>query len=181
MRAPLVLRPAWLRFIVWATVAAIGWGLFTSLQSSYELESTVLSAIVFGALLGGYSTITTQNVHRAAVEAISGLDPAGRSQSIAAVMHGPVPHDPDVRAAATRLGRALLRNKSADQLRRTEMWTWVMYVILLVAIAWAATSFSKDRLYFVVLGVIWAIGMPISVIRHRRVQRNVALLADGLN
>jgi hypothetical protein len=178
MGAWLILRPAWLRFTVWASLSAVLWGLFTSLQSSYEWEGAVLSAIVFGAVLGGYSTIATQSVHRAAVEAISGLDDARRSQSIRAVLHGPVPQDPDVRAAAIRLGRALFRNKSADQLRRNEIWTWVFYVLALAGIGWAATSYPHDRRYFLVLGVIWAIYVPISVIRSRRMQRHVALLAE---
>jgi hypothetical protein len=143
------------------------------------MESTVLSAICFGAALGGYFTIATQSVHREALEAISGLDPAGRSRSIDAVMHGAVPEDPDVRASATRLGRALLRNKSADQLRRGEIWTWVMFVVGLAAVAGAAAIFANDRLYFLVLGLFWAVVIPISVVRSRRFQRNVALLAGG--
>jgi hypothetical protein len=177
----LLLQPPWLRFLVWALIFAVGWGLFTSLQSSYEFESAVLSAIVFGAALGGYFTFATQGAHRAALEAISGLDQAGCSQSIEAVLHGGAPHDPDVRAAATRLGRVLLRNKSADQLRRAEQWTWVMYVVVLVAVAAAATSFPSDRLYFLVLALFWAVVIPISLRRSRRIQRNVALLARGAN
>lgn len=175
----LLLQPAWLRFLVWAFVFAVLWGLFTSLQSSYEFESAVLSAIVFGAALGGYFTFATQGMHRAALEAISGLDQAGRSQSIDAVLHGGAPHDADVRAAATCLGRALLRNRSADQLRRAEKWTWVMYVVALVGFAAAATSLSSDRLYFLVVGILWAIVIPISLLRSRRIQRNVTLLAGA--
>lgn len=179
MRAPLVLRPPWLRFVVWASFFAVVWGLFTSLQSSYEFEGDVLSAIVFGTALGGYFTIATQGVHRAALGAMSKLDPAGRSESINAVMHGDVPGDPDVRAAAARLGRVLLRNKSADQLRRTEKLTWVAYAVVLAATGAAAIGFSENRRYFLVLGLIWAIAIPISMIRSRRIQRNVARLAAG--
>lgn len=179
MRAPLVLRPPWLRFVVWASSFAVIWGLFTSLQSTYEFEGAVLSAIVFGAALGGYCTIATQGVHRAALDAMSRLDPAGRSQSINAVMHGDVPPDPDVRAAATRLGRVLLRNRSADQLRRAERWTWVTFAVVLAAAGAAAASFPQDRRYFLVLALIWAIAIPISMIRGRRIQRNVARLTHG--
>jgi len=175
----LILQPPWVRFVLCALIFAVVWGLFTSLQSTYEFEGAVLSAIVFGAALGGYFTFATQAVHRAALEAISGLDQAGSSRAIDAVLHGGAPHDPDVRAAATRLGRALLRNKSAGQLRRAEQWTWVAYVVVLVAFAAAATSFPNDRLYFLVLASLWAIAIPISMRRSRRLQRNVTLLAEG--
>lgn len=177
----LLLQPAWLRFVVWALIFAVMWGLITSLQSSYEFESAVLSAIVFGAVVGGSTTFATQGANRAALQAISGLDQAGRSQSIDAVLHGAVPDDPDVRAAAARLGRVLVRNRSADQLRRSEKWTWVMYVVLLVPLAAAATTISNDRLYYLVLGVFWAIFIPILLRRSRRIQRNVALLAEVPN
>jgi uncharacterized membrane protein YoaK (UPF0700 family) len=181
MRGPLILRPPWQRFVVWASFLAVTWGVLTSLQSHSEFESTVLSAICFGAALGGYFTIATQSVYRAALEALSGLDESVRSQSIDAVAHGAVPNDPNVRAAATRLGRVLLRNKSADQLRRTEKWAWVTYVVVLAGFAVGAVSFSEDRRYFVVLAVLWAIVIPISMRRSRRIRRNVALLAGSPN
>ena len=52
MRLRLILQPAWVRFTVWSVFLAVWWGLFTSLQASYEFEGAVLSAIVFGAALG---------------------------------------------------------------------------------------------------------------------------------
>jgi hypothetical protein len=95
------------------------------LESHVEIESNILSAIFFGAIVAGFLTATTQAMHRGALEALSGLDQAGRSQAIDAVSHGVVPADPDVRASAIRLGRVWLRNKSADQLKRAEIWTWI--------------------------------------------------------
>ena len=179
MRLRLILQPAWVRFAVWALIFAVWWGLFTSLQSSYEFESAVLSAIVFGAAVGGYFTVTTQGMHRAAHDAVSGLDPSGRSDAIKAVLRGVAPADPDVRASAMRLGRVYLRNKSADQLKRTQLWSWMAVVILIVAIVAGAVAFSTDRLSFVVLGVLAAVLLPVSLLHSRRIQRNVAHLAEG--
>ena len=107
MRLRLILQPAWVRFVVWALFLAVWWGLFTSLQSSYEFESAVLSGIVFGAALGGYFTATTQGMHRAAHEAVTGLDQSGRADAINAVLRGVAPANPDVRASATRLAEAI--------------------------------------------------------------------------
>jgi len=103
----LVLQPPWLRFVVWALLLAVVWGAVTSFQARSEIESTILSAIFFGAAIAGLLTATTQSVHRGAAEALSGLSQAERSQAIDAVLHGTVPEDPDVRASATRLGRVL--------------------------------------------------------------------------
>ncbi|HME79143.1 MAG TPA: hypothetical protein VKI00_26855 [Mycobacterium sp.] len=175
----LILQPAWVRFVVCALFLAVLWGLFTSLQSSYEFEGAVLSAIVFGAALGGYFTVTTQGMHRAAQDAVSGLDQSGRSDAINAVVRGVAPADPDVRASATRLGRIYLRNKSADQLKRAEIWTWVTFGVLIAGGVAGAAAFANDRLPFVVLAVLATILLPVSLLSSRRIRRNVALLAEG--
>ncbi len=179
MRLRLILQPAWVRFAVWSVFLAVAWGLFTSLQSSYEFESAVLSAIVFGAALGGYLTITTQGMHRAAQEAVSGLDQSGRSDAINAVLRGVTLADPDVRASATRLGRIYLRNKSADQLKRAAIWSWIVFGVLIAGGVAGAVAFNNDRLPFVVLAALAAILLPVSLLSSRRIQRNVARLAEG--
>ncbi len=181
MRIRLILQPAWVRFVVWALSLAVWWGLFTSLQSSYEFESAVLSAIVFGAAFGGYLTVTTQGMHRAAQQAVSGLDQSGRSDAINAVMRGLAPADPEVRASATQLGRIYLRNKSADQLKRAELWSYIAFGVLIAGSVAGAVAFNNDRLPFAVLAVLAAILLPVWLLRSRRIQRNVALLAEGSN
>lgn len=179
MRLRLILQPAWVRFTVWAVFLAVWWGLFTSLQSSYEFEGAVLSAIVFGAALGGYFTVTTQSMHRAAREAVSGLDQLGRSTAINAVLKGGAPADPDVRASATRLGRIYLRNKTAAELKRAQLWSWLIVGFLVAAVIAGAVLFRNDRLPFVVLALLAAILLPVSALSSRRIQRNVAELARG--
>lgn len=179
MGVRLLLQPPWLRFVVWALIFAVVWGLFTGLQSSYEFESAVLSSIVFGSAVGGYFTATTQGVHRAAQEAVSGLDESGRSDAINAVLRGVAPADPDVRASAARLGKICLRNKTADQLRRAEIWSCITFGILIAGSIVAAVAFSNDRLPFVMVAVLAAIVLPVSLLSSRRIQRNVALLAGS--
>jgi hypothetical protein len=180
MRLWLIVQPAWLRFVVWAALLAVGWGALTTLESRVEIESNILSAIFFGAIVAGFFTATTQVTHRGALEALSGLDQKGRSRAIDAISHGVVPADPDVRASAIRLGRLWLRNKSADQLKRAEIWTWITFGLLFgAAVAAAVTNFNSDRLFYAVLAVLAAILPPISLLNSRRIQRNVALLTEG--
>jgi hypothetical protein len=180
MRFWLILQPAWLRFVVWAFFLAVTWGALTTLESRVEIESNILSAIFFGAIIAGFLTATTQATHREALEALSGLDQAGRSQAIDAVSRGVVPTDPDVRASAIRLGRVWLRNKSADQLKRAEIWTWIAFGLLTaLSVVAAAVNFNSDRLFYVVLALLSAILLPFTLRNSRRVQRNVALLTEG--
>jgi len=179
MRFWLILQPAWLRFVVWAFFLAVTWGALTTLESRVEIESNILSAIFFGAIIAGFLTATTQATHREALEALSGLDQAGRSQAIDAVSRGVVPTDPDVRASAIRLGRVWLRNKSADQLKRAEIWNWITFGLLVAAaVAAAAVNFNGDRLFYGVLALLSAILLPFTSRNSRRIQRNVALLTE---
>jgi hypothetical protein len=116
-------------------------------------------------------------MHRAAQEAVAGLDQSGRADAINAVLRGVAPADPDVRASATRLGRIYLRNKSADQLRRAQIWSWIAVGVLVAAVVAGAVTFTDDRLSFVVLAALAAILLPVSLLNSRRIQRNVARLA----
>ena len=88
MRLRLILQPAWVPIAVWAVFLAGWWGLFTSLQSRYEFESAVLSAIVFGAAVGGYFTVTTQSMHRAARRGIRAGPARNGPRPINAVLAG---------------------------------------------------------------------------------------------
>ena len=180
MRIQLILQPPWLRFLVWALFLAVVWGALTSFQSRSEIESTILSAIFFGAALAGFLTATTQGMHRGALDALSGLDQAERSQAIDAVLHGVVPADPEVRASATRLGRVCLRNKSADQLKRAERWTWLTIGILVALdVAAAVANFANERLFYLAIALLVVIALPFALRNMRRIQRNVARLAGG--
>ena len=180
MRIRLILQPAWLRFLVWALLFAAVWGALTSFQSSAEIESTILSAIFFGAAFAGYLTATTQGMHRGALEALSGLSQAERSQTINAVLRGVVPADPELRASATRLGRVYLRNKSADQLKRAQRWTWLTSgVFIALAIAAVVANFANERVFYLAAVLLFATTLPFSLLSMRRIQRNVALLAGG--
>jgi Flp pilus assembly protein TadB len=178
MRLRLILQPAWVRFVVWGLFLAVWWGVFTSLQSGYEFESSFLSAIFFGAALGGYFTATTQGMHRAAQEAIAGLDQSERSDAIHAVLRGVAPADPDVRASAARLGKICLRDRTADQLKRAEIWSGITFGVLFAGSVAGAVAFSNDRLPFVMVAVLAAILLPVSLVSSRRIRRNVALLAE---
>lgn len=158
MRIRLILQPPWLRFLVWALLLAVVWGGLTSFQSRAETESTILSAIVFGAAVAGYFTVSTQGIHRGALAAVSGLDQAGRSQAIDAILHGAVPADPEVRASAIRLGRVCLRNKSADQLKRQERRFTALDLLIL----------HRSRCYRLQAALTWSANAPPAAETERR-------------
>ena len=84
-----------------------------------------------------------------------------------------------MRAPAIRLGRVWLRNKSADQLKRAEIWNWITFGLLVAAaVAAAAVNFNGDRLFYGVLALLSAILLPFTSRNSRRIQRNVALLTE---
>jgi hypothetical protein len=180
MRFWLILQPAWLRFVVWAMFLAVAWGLLITLESREEIESNVLSAIFFGAATAGLLTATSQATHRESLEALSGLDEAKRAEALDAVSRGILPADREARAAAIRLGRVSLRNKSSSQLKRAEILTWLIFgMFSALSVVAAVVNFNGDRVFYIVLAVLGAIVSPLSSRNSRRVQRNIALLAEN--
>lgn len=173
----LALQPPWVRFLVWAPIAAVLFGGGTRLMSR-SIWSTVIVAIVFGVFLAASFTYGTQRMYTALTEAVGGLDQAERSQAIAAVTHGVVPADQKVRSAAVRLGWAYLGGKSADQLKRQERRNWIASAVLVAAGIALAIMDSDQHLYFLVLVLILLVVLPLGVLRTRRIQRNVALLGE---
>ena len=82
--------------------------------------------------------------------------------------------------SATRLGRVFLRNKSAEQLKRAERWSWLTVgVLIALAVAAAVTNFANERVFYLAVAVLAVIVLPFLSLSMRRIQRNVALLADG--
>jgi Flp pilus assembly protein TadB len=176
----LLLQPAWLRFVLWAPIFTATYGAMTTLGSREDIASNVLSAIFFGVVMAGVSTAASQATHQGALQALSGLDEAGRSEAIDAVARNVVPADPDVRAAAIRLGRVWLRNKSPKQLKRVEILTWITFgLVFVIAVVAAAANFGNDRVFYVVLAALSAIVAPRSSHNTRRIQRNIARLAEN--
>jgi hypothetical protein len=145
-------------------------------------SATVITALCVGVGLALFLIYQRQPVHKALVEAVAGLDKTGRSRAIAAITHGIAPADPTVHSSAIRLGVAYLGGRSADELKRQERWTWIVLVFLVVVgIAEAVMNSHKGAgLFFLALVLLAVIVLPLGLVRTRRIQRNVALLTEGL-
>jgi energy-converting hydrogenase Eha subunit A len=181
MRVRLVLEPPWVRFLVWASLLAVAWGLWVGFASHSTIQATVMSALYFGIFVGAAFTYMTQSMHKALNESIAELSQPERSAAIAAVLHGVRPSDTRVRLAAIKLGWASLGGKSPQQLKRQERQSWIASAILVtLGIAAGATRFvGVDSVYYLALVFLGAVVLPFGVLSIRRTQRNVALLTEG--
>lgn len=180
MMLRLLLKPAWVRFLVWAITTGVLFGAGNTFMSR-SIRGVFFSGIFFGVFLALFLVFQTHGVHKAATQAIAGLGNAGLSQAIDAVLHGVVPDESEVRAAATRLGEAYLRGKSAQQLKRQERQTWMSLglIVALDAILVLFNSKGPEGLYFAALGIATVIALPIGMRKTRRIQRNVEVLAGA--
>lgn len=183
MRLRFALLPPWVRFLVWASVFAAYWFAFTRFASASMPESlwrTAIFSLFFGIALGAYFVYAGRAMHKAVTEAANGLDKTERSQAIGAITRGAFPSTPTVRSAAMRLGQAYLGGKSADELKRRKRQTWIaMAVLVATLIAMAVVNFGGHHgLYFVALALFLVVATSLGVMSTRRIQRNVALLAE---
>jgi hypothetical protein len=176
------MQPFWVRALVYGVPFGVLLGLSTSFSSPPTVLRVVIRILVAIVAFGLLMAFQGQTMYTELTEAVAGLDETRRSEAIAAVSHGGVPADSTVRYSAIRLGKAYLRSKSDAQLKRQEWVTWLLLPVFVgLAIFLAATSASKYEADFaLVLAFLCVIVLPLGVARQRRIQRNVALLADGV-
>jgi hypothetical protein len=181
----IALRPAWLRFLEQAVYFAVFWAAGKSALSSSpaaDIWHTVIEGFIIGVTFAAILQYQRRPMYRGFVEAVDGLDRTERSQAIGAINHGVVPTDATVRSAAIRLGLAYLGGRSTEQLKRQHRQNWIFLAFVVpVMIACAVLeSGLPAKLYFLAVGLFLALVLPLVVRRDRRIQRNVALLTEGL-
>jgi hypothetical protein len=141
---------------------------------------TAVIGIITGSGFGLFMHYQLRAWYGSINEAVAGLDESERSQVVNAITHGPVPADPSLRLAAMKLGSAYLGGRSADQLKRRDRQTWILYVFLVgFSIAEAVLAPSPYvSIYFVALGLLLVVTLPVSLRRGRRLRHNIARLAE---
>ncbi len=176
----LLLRPAWVRFLVWATTCGALFAAGNSFMSR-SAWAFLASGLFFGVIFGAFLVYQTQPVHQAATQAVAGLTSAELSQACDAVLHGVTPGAGRVRSAAARLGRAYLRDKTPEQFKRQERQTWITLALLVAGDVALVVLYrgEYEGLHFAALGVVILVAMPLQIRHSRRIQRNVAALADA--
>jgi hypothetical protein len=176
------MQPFWVRALVYGVPFGLLFGLSSSFSSSSRVLSIVITILVTIVSFGLLMAFQGQSMYTELTAAVEGLDETKRSEAIASVSAGGVPADSAVRYSAIRLGKAYLRSKSDAQLKRQERGTWLLLPLLVgLAIFLASTSSdSYQAASAVVLAVLCVVVVPLGVLRQRRIQRNVALLAEGV-
>jgi uncharacterized membrane protein (UPF0136 family) len=179
----LVLQPWWLRFLVAMPIFAVIFAVMIYVGRVTEtIKSSIISGVIFGVVFAAINAYQGQAMHRGLVDAVAGLDKTLRSEAIAAVTDGVVPADPVVQRSAARIGLACLRGKTIAELKRAERRSWITaaIVVALFIVAAATQNTAHDVVYYLALGLIVAIALPVSILRTRRFHRNCALLAETL-
>jgi hypothetical protein len=173
----LSMQPFWVRALLYG----VGFGVFDYLAWPSGSLGKLIGTLVAGLVFGLAMAFQGQTMYTELTEAVAGLDETERAEAVTAVSDGGVPADSTVRNVAIRLGRTLLRRKTDAQLKRQEWWTWLMMVVFLgLAIFLVSTSRSGyEAAVAVVLALFCLIMTPLTVVRQRRTQRNVALLSEG--
>ncbi len=181
----LALQPAWLQFLELTLFFAVFWGAGQIVLSSSSVSSiwrNTIFGLVFGAIFAAVLQYQRRPWYRRFVEAVAGLGKTERSQAIGAITHGVMPTDPTVRSAAIQLGWVHLAGKSAEQLKRQERQNWILTALLVVLMITCAVLYPgfPAKVYFLALGLLVALLLPLQMRRDRRILRNVALLTEGL-
>lgn len=140
MTIRMLLWPWWVRFpmltclcaaalTLCAAFGVIGW-------SGWSRTAVVIGAISVAA--GAIGAWRRQRMHRAYTAAVEGLDGADRSQAITAILRGPLPQTPAVRAATTKVGKIYL-----DAVGRS--WAIIVVTTPILIVMFAAVALVEVR------------------------------------
>lgn len=136
MWARLVVAPLWVLWLVNAAVFTLALSVICGLGlrgfAAAGWTWPLLSVLVFSVIVTALMTWAQRPIRQSYARTVTGLDLAQRSQAVKALRRGAVPSDPDVLAAAIRIG-----DLSMAYRRRVPAWqrrvAWVVPVLWVVA------------------------------------------------
>ncbi len=162
MRAWLTAQPVWVLSVVTGLPFAAIMSVLNGLQGdgwATAVITGVLGGVVFGALMGPFF----RRMVRRQDEALGVVDPGVERAAVRALRRGPVPVDPQVRAAAVRL----IDHQLAETARRR----WLSVVALVAFVALSATlALTQSSWWWLAVG-FWLALAALTVQVPRRLQK----------
>jgi hypothetical protein len=155
-------------------------GLFNTVQQHSRVVGAVVSMLITGVGFGLAMAYQTRSTHTAMTRRLPGsLNRGARRPSPLSLQAAP--GDATMRDSAMRLGLAYLSGKTDAQLNKAERQTWLLLMLLVAGTAYLVTiSISRyEATFYVALALLCLVGLPLGVLRTRRLRRNVALLGGG--
>jgi hypothetical protein len=130
-----VVAPWWLRWFtstLWSAVWIIPFGIWLLPNFIANIGWTygITSLVGFSVLASGLITLVQRPTQRSFAAAVAGTTTAQRSQIVRALRRGDVPSDPNVLAAAVRVGTltAAYRRRSPRWLKSSPAWLPVLWI-----------------------------------------------------
>jgi hypothetical protein len=167
VRAYLNTAPRWILWLLYG----VPFGAVMSIGTAWDDWSDPLETILFGLVVGlpygVFATFATEHPRREVLALIGEVPRDELSTVFRAARRGPVPADPELRAASLRLNRH-------DAARaRLGAWTTLPFAVLMIA----AAVFKPDgRPVWSVLAVLVLAGVGYQWISSRRLDQRAELL-----
>ncbi|MEZ0364894.1 hypothetical protein ACAG26_14485 [Mycobacterium sp. pUA109] len=171
------LWPWWARFVILACLCAAGLSLLAAFGSVGGSWSQAAPGIALVSLaVGAVGTAASQRGHRAYTDAVDGLSAADRSAALTALLRGPLPTAPAVRAATTRVGKVYL--DAAERSWSMIVVTAPILILLFAVVAVAEVQAGEPTAAapYGVLALLIAAGTAWSWYMPRQVRRRLDLL-----
>jgi hypothetical protein len=131
-----------LRAPLWVLILVDGvpFGLAMALWNHFGVNGTPWSSALLGGGLGGllFGTLLApmqRRQHRGLREATGDMPDVAVRSAVRASLRGPVPADPDVRAAAARIG-----TRQADLMTRQRAWAAPFFALMTAGACWLAVT-----------------------------------------
>ena len=160
--------PTWVLSVVLGTYFGLFMTIFGLVEQHGNVGSDVggvIAGVLFGAFMGPY----TARQRAQQVEVAGSLAPEIEQAARRAVLRGPIPNDPETRAAATRFAH--------HHLEEFEKWRAVNVAVSLVLLAGSAVLATTDSPWLWFLPGLLIVVMGRQLWRHRRLTSRIKALA----
>lgn len=181
IRNRLWLSPIWLQVLVRGStfaivIGAVMWVLYPMFIYRMGWLLAAMSVMALCVAATAAAVYFQRAVRRRYVQALGGLDQPGALGALEALRTGTVPDDPDVLAAAIRVG-TLAQAYRRQTTRRQRVGQWLVPAVL---ITWGAVNLFRLPVVFgvflIAVGLWWVFGLLAIARRRRTTDENMLAL-----
>jgi Flp pilus assembly protein TadB len=174
MRAYLSKAPRWIMAVIIGLPFGIMMGIYTKIDGPMSSAGAVLEGLVAGVFFGVAMAFSIDKRRRAMRAAVGDLPTGEAKAARRAADRGPIPTDPEIRAAAVRIATQQL-----DLLRPVLRRRFIVAMVLLLTFSVVGAVIESP--WYLLYALVPALLLTSLWYLPRRIRRRIRLLSEGTN
>jgi hypothetical protein len=175
MRAYLSKAPRWIMAVITGLPVGIMMAIYTKIDGPTSWLGAVLGGLVGGVCFGAVMAFSIDKRRRAMRAAVGDLPRGEAKAARRAADHGPIPTDPEIRAAAVRIATQL----QLDLLRPIRRRLFIVAMVL--SLTFSVVGAVIESPWYLLYALVPALLPTSQWYLRRHIRRRMKLLSEGTN